>query len=46
MKPEVGPTAMNFIPTNKTSIYLNTNSVKKCRTIIAKGDDYKLSPGA
>jgi hypothetical protein len=42
MKPEVGPTTMNFIPTNKTSIYLDTNSVKKCSTIIAKGDDYKL----
>ncbi|KAI8097903.1 uncharacterized protein B0P05DRAFT_567883 [Gilbertella persicaria] len=29
MKPEVGPTTMNFIPTNKTSIYLDTNSIKK-----------------
>jgi hypothetical protein len=42
MKPEVGPTTMNFIPTNKTSIYLDTSSVKKCRIIIAKGDDCKL----
>lgn len=42
IKPEVGPTTMNFIPTNKTSIYLDTNSVKKCSTVIAKGDDYKL----
>ncbi|KAI8077551.1 hypothetical protein BDF21DRAFT_399990 [Thamnidium elegans] len=29
MKPEVGPTTMNFIPSNKTSIYLDTNSVEK-----------------
>lgn len=29
MKPEVGPTTVNFIPSNKTSIYLDANSVKK-----------------
>ncbi|ORE17341.1 hypothetical protein BCV71DRAFT_3604, partial [Rhizopus microsporus] len=47
MKPKVGPTTMNFIPSNKTSIYLDANSVKKKKkkksnTIIAEGDDYKL----
>ncbi|GAA5816989.1 hypothetical protein MFLAVUS_010524 [Mucor flavus] len=42
MKPEVGPTTMNFVPSNKTSIYLDANSVKKYITNIAEGDDYKL----
>lgn len=42
VKPEVGLTTMNFIPSNQTSIYLDDNSVKKSNSITAEGDNYKL----
>lgn len=44
-KPKAGPSTVNFLPSNKTFIYLDTNSVQKANVILAQGNDFKLAIG-